>query len=119
MTLYIPLRIVNENNLRTHWAVKARRTKEQRMIVTGCLNGLGGISRGALYSAAMRHTLTLTRIAPRMLDGSENLPNAFKATVDAIAKYLGINDRLMLVKYAQRKGKPKEYGIIISTEETA
>lgn len=99
------------NNLREHWAVKAKRVKAQR-----------ALTKTLLLSAAftwLRHWRTmranerlrvgvlLTRISPRQLD-DDNLRGAFKAIRDEIAGQVGIDDRSSryVWEYHQRKGPP-------------
>lgn len=55
----------------------------------------------------------LVRIAPRELDRHENLPMAFKAVVDGIADWFGINDRdkRLSFEYEQESfSEPHTYG---------
>lgn len=58
--------------------------------------------------------VVLTRIAPRELD-DDNLARSFKAVRDQVAVHLGVDDRSKLVtwRYAQEKGKPREYAVRI------
>src|SRR4051812_37553527 len=107
MRLTLPLRLVSEANARGHWAVRAKRVKRQRTAV------------GLVLNTQPRPTLpcvvTVTRIAPRALDGHDNLQASCKATIDAIAQWLGVDDRDPRVtwRYGQRRGKAKEYGVEI------
>src|SRR3990172_7813809 len=53
--------------------------------------------------------VTLTRVAPRQLDGHDNLRNAFKAAVDSLAQVMGLKsdrDPRVVWEYAQERGKP-------------
>jgi hypothetical protein len=63
-------------------------------------------------------TITMTRIAPRGLDG-DNLQAAFKAVRDGVADWMKTedNDPLLLWRYEQRQGRPKEYGVEITVED--
>lgn len=107
----LPLRIESEANGREHWGAKAGRVKRQRdqmalMIPKHRLPGLPC-------------TVTLTRIAPRHLDG-DNLQSGFKAVRDGIADRLGIkdNDPRVTWLYAQRRGPPKQYACHIEITKT-
>ena len=95
----IPIALPSVANLREHWSVKARRVKSQRNAV-GWL--LGNRPRPSLPVV-----VTLTRVAPRSLDG-DNLQGAFKATRDAVATWLGYEDNHPGIRweYDQRAGKP-------------
>jgi len=102
----LPLRIVSVANVREHWAVKAKRTKAHRLAAL------------ALPVMPLPAKVTLTRIAPRALDGHDNLSSAFKALVDGIADRLGVkdNDPRIEWKYEQARGRPKEYAARIRIE---
>lgn len=105
MTVDLPLRIASVANLREHWAAKAKRTKAHR---TAAL---------AIKPHPLPCVVTLTRIAPRALD-DDNLRSAFKALRDGIADRLGIadNDPRVEWRYAQERGKPKEYAARVEIE---
>lgn len=106
MTFTIPIKIVSVANLREHWAAKAKRTKAHR---------LEAFAEAVL--ARLRHvpvpcTIKLIRIAPRQLDGHDNLRSAFKAVVDGLCDAMLIkdNDPRVTWEYAQERGCVKEYG---------
>lgn len=92
-------------NVREHWGVKAKRAKKHR-----------GETYLQLRCAAISHpvpcAVTLTRIAPRALDG-DNLQASLKNVRDGVADWLKVDDRDPRVtwSYAQRKGKPKEAAV--------
>ena len=114
--IHLPIRTVSEANQSgfEHWGAKARRVKSQRETVYYALfeyrYELPGFDR---------YIVTLTRIAPRNLDEHDNLPRSMKAITDQIAKMIGIDDGSERIewKYAQEKGKPKEYAVKIKIEE--
>lgn len=107
MTVELPLRIESVANKREHWATKARRTKQHRM--------------AAMLACPTPHPLpcvvTLTRVAPRALD-TDNLQSGFKALRDGIADRLGVkdNDPRVEWRYAQVRGKAKEYAARVAIE---
>lgn len=103
MTIKIPLRIESVANRREHWSKRAKRAKAHREGVQWHL----GTARPRLPVV-----VTLTRIAPRVLD-SDNLASGFKAVRDGIADWLRIDDGDERIGwlYRQRKGAPKEYAI--------
>jgi hypothetical protein len=107
MTLLIPHRLPSAANERLHWRVKAKRTRAQRELVAVYI---GGKPRPTLPVV-----VTLTRIAPRALDG-DNLQGAFKAMRDEVAKWLGVPDNHPSIRweYAQRRGGVGEYAVSIS-----
>lgn len=108
IVLTLPIKTVSEPNQRGHWAVKHRRTAPQRAVVDLALRAL---VRGIAFPLVV----LLTRIAPRALDPGDNLNCSMKGVRDGVADALGINDRDARVtwEYAQRRGKPKEYGVEI------
>jgi hypothetical protein len=113
MTLTLPIRLVSTANLREHWAVKAKRTKGQRTTTAMVL-------RSKLRGLTLPVDICITRIAPRMLD-TDNCVASMKAVQDGIADAFKLDDRspLLRFEYAQRKGKPREYGVEISIVERA
>jgi hypothetical protein len=99
----LPLRTYSALNMREHWARRARRVK---------------IERGTAYlltptGLKLPLVIRLVRIAPRPLDGHDNLASSMKGVVDGIADRLGIKDNSPDVHwhYAQARGKPKEYSV--------
>lgn len=107
MRVEIPLRTGRGQNDREHHMAKARRVKSERQAVQWLL---GGKPRPALPC-----TVTLTRVAPSNgLDG-DNLQGSLKALRDGVADWLKVNDADARVdwRYAQRRGKPKEYAVIV------
>ena len=112
---------------------------------TNPLNGSQGFSRGAAMGAAKRRkaqrstsalvcgahlkaspyhrlpcAVTITRIAPSNgLDPHDALPASLKGVIDGVADALGLsNDRDPRVtwRFAQRRGKPREYAVEILIE---
>jgi hypothetical protein len=95
-TIEIPgLKIESVANLREHWRTKAARVAEQRHLVTIALRA-AHLSRDYVDALKLdmltRARVTLTRRAPRLLD-SDNLSSGCKATRDAVAEILGLDDR--------------------------
>jgi len=93
-TFELPLTAVSEANRRDHWATKSRRVRLHRN------------TAWALCPVfPLPCIVTLTRVAPRMLDDDNNV-SAMKAIRDGIAKRLGVDDRSPLVvwRYGQKKG---------------
>lgn len=107
MIVEVPIRIESTPNLREHWTARAKRAGKHRADV-----------HVAMRAAKMPHDLpcvvTLTRIAPRTLDG-DNLQAGCKAARDAVALFLCADDADPRIewKYAQAKGGPKEYALRI------
>jgi hypothetical protein len=95
----LPLRTISENNAREHHMARARRRKAQRDMTALVL-------RGHIRAASLAppYLVTLTRLAPRKLDG-DNLQGALKAVRDGVADALGVDDgdeQAVTWDYAQR-----------------
>ncbi len=107
--VYLPLRTRSEANLRQHWAKRAKRAKLQRNIARYLVH-----AARPPYTGTETEIITLTRVAPRKLD-SDNLARSLKAVRDGVADALGIDDGDARIdwRYAQRKGKPREYAVLI------
>lgn len=99
------VRLPSAANLREHWAVRAKHAKAHRLL---------GRSM-AVSNAWLPCVVTLTRVAPRKLDG-DNLQRAFKSIRDGIADKLGVDDRDARIewRYAQASdARPKHYAILV------
>lgn len=92
----IPGEAPSAPNLREHWAVKAKRVKQQRAKVTRHMPKWDGAP--LLY-------VRLTRVSPRELD-DDNVRGSLKGHRDACASRLRVDDATPLVRweYAQAKG---------------
>jgi len=86
----IPIRLVNETNQREHWAVKAKRSKQQRYAAAAYLRTS---STGYLAPKipSFPCVITITRIGKRKMD-SDNLAISAKHIRDGIADFLKVND---------------------------
>lgn len=105
----LPVKIVSEANQRHHWRVKAQRVAQHRSAASWSLQ-----KHKAPFGSV---SVTMTRIAPRELDG-DNLQGGFKATRDGVADWLKTDDRDPRIswEYAQRKGRPNEYAAELRIE---
>lgn len=108
VTVIVPIRIESTPNLREHFHVRAKRAREHIQSVWYALRAVS-----APYSLPC--VVTLTRIAPRMLD-SDNLISGAKAARDGVALWMQVDDGHESIAwvYAQRKGKPHEYAAEIT-----
>jgi hypothetical protein len=105
MMVELPLRIESCANLREHWAKRANRARSHRLAAI------------AVPIHPLPCVVTIVRIAPRELD-SDNLASGCKALRDGIADRLGVkdNDPRVVWRYAQARGKPKEYAVRVVIE---
>lgn len=111
--LQMPFRLSSKANARGHSKsrVHITTTKRQR-------------SQTKLFLTAKCRRIRLPvrvrciRVAPYKLDRHENLPMAFKAVVDGIADWLGVDDREGFeITYGQIKADtPNTYGCVIELE---
>lgn len=111
----IPIRTVSETNQREHWASRHRRRREQRQtvaLVVGAHLRVVGLEVPCI--------VTLTRIAPRSLDG-DNLQGALKAVRDGVADALGVDDSDPRISwgYAQRRGAKKQHAVHVRIVRSA
>lgn len=99
-------------NVRWHRQKLARVKREQRALVGLMLSHFGA-------PASLSCVVTLTRIAPRRLDG-DNLQGALKAVRDGVADWLGVVDaehRSSVVwRYEQERGGPRSQALQIELE---
>jgi hypothetical protein len=110
----VPVKIESSLNLREHWRKRALRTAGERQWARLTLKEYG------CSAPTLPIVVTLTRVAPRMLDG-DNLQGGFKAVRDGVADWLGLddNDKRIEWRYAQRRGAAKEYAAEIEIDEVA
>ena len=103
---YLPSRA----NIREHWTITAKKTKEQRSFIKTILNS-------SKFEKELPSIVTLCRIAPRRLDGGDNIGMAFKAIRDGITDWFGLkndDDSRLFWMYAQESIAPKYYALRIT-----
>lgn len=114
-----PVRIYGEKNVHESPFVKARWTKSYRRYALECMRFFFcyWAGKGETYwRTASTVVVTITRIAPRRLDSGDNLNHGCSAIRDGIADSFGVpdNDTRFVWKYEDVKGKPREYGLIVT-----
>lgn len=111
MTIEYPCRIESVANLRECWQKKARRAQGQKKVTSVYL------MTNRKQCPPLPVVVTLTRIAPRLLDDDNNI-SGFKNVRDAVASFLALDDRDPRItwRYAQERGKSKEYAVRIAIE---
>ena len=119
LSITLPFRLVNSLNERVHWAVKARRAREQRNVTRMALTSQHGWTPDAYRLPCV---VSLTRISPRPFDGHDGLPASCKNVADGIVDAMGLDsdrqDGLTFV-YAWRKGAKAEHKVEIVVESFA
>jgi hypothetical protein len=115
-TIYLDnLATCTESNTGGHWAPKATRAKMQRQATFTWLTQL--LPPVAYFAPPL--TITLTRVAPRLLD-VDGAVSALKHIQDGVADYLagaygaGQDRQAGLAwAYGQHRGAPRRYGVLI------
>ena len=107
-----PIRLVSEANVSgsQDWRVRHRRAQEQRKAVALLVR--------ELRKPTLPCVVTLTRIAPNMLD-SDNVVSAPKRVRDALATWIGVDDRDPRVTWVvgQERAGVREYGVRVEIRE--
>lgn len=108
-----PLHLRSALNAREHWAARHRRVRAEREAVDF-------IVRGSLHGTKLTVpcAVTITRLAPRMLDAGDNLESSAKGVRDQIAHILGVDDRDPRVTWCVKQEKAKTYSVRIVVEPT-
>ena len=105
MILTIPgLRLVSEANTHEHHWLRVKRAAAHHAAVA--------LHLGPRRAPAPPAVVVITRLAPGSLD-SDNLQGSAKHVRDAVAKWLGVDDRDPRVTWrvAQERTKPGVYGV--------
>jgi hypothetical protein len=87
-------------NVREHYMARSRRVKLERETTGWALKGS--------EKPALPCTVTLTRTAPSEGLDDDNLAGALKGVRDAVAEWLGVDDKrtdVVRYVYAQRRGQ--------------
>lgn len=102
-SVWLPVQTVSESNGREHWAVKAKRTKRQRLA-----------AKLLCPKAELPAVVRLTRLSRGRLD-DDNLRGALKAVRDGIADAFGVpdNDPRLRFEYDQAPRGDKLQGSVL------
>lgn len=105
MKVEIPIKTVSGMNAREHHMARARRVKAEREAV--------GWAVATIAPPKPPCTVTMTRLAPSNgLDG-DNLQSSQKGVRDALAKWIGIDDKSPLVTWQYDQQRAKDYGVVV------
>lgn len=119
LSVLVPIKTTNPNNgqvgnSKLAGIIRAKHRRNQRGAV---FNALFFQVRGL---PELPVVVTLTRIAPSNgLDPHDGLRAALKGPVDGVADWLGLKsdrDHRVSWRYAQRRGRPREYAVEITVE---
>jgi hypothetical protein len=129
----VPIKTTSKTNARGHWSKLARRASEERGATGYALMRAGLKQRpqplkvggtvllvDVLVDPPLPCTVTLTRLSERELD-DDNVRGALKSVRDAVAAWLGIDDRDKRVewRYGQQKRPRGNNGVHIVVERAA
>lgn len=107
-------------NARGHRMALAAKIATQRKGVAMVIRAHRELASCTSHLAIGGHLrVALTRVAPCELDSHDNLRTAFKPVVDGLVDGLGLKadrDRRLDFVYAQAKGAPKSYAVLIEIE---
>jgi hypothetical protein len=103
----IPMRTVPGQNVREHHHVRARRVKAEKQATAWSL-----VTKG---NPNLPLTVRLTRLSPGMVPlDDDNLAGSLKAVRDAVAQWLGVDDRhSKRVRYVYTQERRAEWGVRI------
>jgi len=117
IVIKLPVKTVSEANIREHWALKARRARNQRQTALLFTQLAVRKFKPSWFPVKGKLVITITRIGVRQLD-DDNLARAHKAVRDGIADALKVDDgddRLSWC-YEQRRGDVREYHVLVKLE---
>ena len=108
----IPIRLRSGLNCREHWAVKAKRVREERLATAVWMRPILRLAPHQVppVTLAPPFVVTITRVGPRRMD-DDNVAGGAKGVRDEIARQLGVNDGdtdAVRFVYGQRLGP---YGV--------
>lgn len=111
----MPLMLVTELNMREHWRARHGRTAKQKAATDVALQ----LFARWRWDQVARLRVTMTRIAPGRFDEGDNLEASAKHVRDALAAWLGVNDRDPRVtwKVEQERRGVREYGCRVEIRE--
>jgi hypothetical protein len=105
LELELPLPLPSLNNMREHPMAKHDRVAMVRRLITAALEAQPVRPFQILGGPGQVLIVRLTRLSPRDLD-DDNLASALKSSRDAIAEWLGVDDRQHLrVRYFVYQGR--------------
>lgn len=123
MKINLPIRTESEANKCEHWHKRYKRSQKQKdtirlLLIPEIKDLINTVSKMRVMDVPITLQITLTRVAPRKLDG-DNLQISFKSIRDflsdifipGLAPGRADDDEMFDWKYSQRKGVPKEYSV--------
>lgn len=109
LVLEAPVLIQSAQNLREHHHARGKRVAREREAVTVALWAHAGRTGGPVLLASHGRLLVgFTRLATRLLD-DDNLISGCKASRDAVAAWLGVDDRDPRITWGYDQRTHKRY----------
>jgi hypothetical protein len=112
----VPVRTVTESNTCEHWRKKNARAQQQKAATYRALAWEWSASdRGGQARPTLPCEVTLTRRSCSTMD-DDNLVSSQKHVRDAIAKWIGIDDKhshIVRYAYAQQKVRRGSFGTVV------
>lgn len=108
-SVFIPVATTSEANKRVHWMVRAKRMKQQKLVTE---QALATVYRPSIVLPCV---VRMVRHGVRTLD-DDNVRGALKAVRDSIARWLGIDDADVHVRYQydQERCKRADCGVWVT-----
>lgn len=109
----VPIRTANGLNARLHHMARARKVKAEREAV-------GWLTKRYPAPAERPLIVTLTRVGPSNGLDDDNLRGSLKSIRDAIAQWLGVDDRhARIVQYCYLQARDRDWGVRVRVEHAA
>lgn len=106
IALWCPMKTVSGMNVREHHMARYKRQRAERKQIAGLLFGK--------ELPPLPVKITLVRSGVNLLDVGDNLPSAFKATRDEIAKFYGVDDGGSDIRWEYDQKKVDRYSVGVS-----
>ncbi len=107
----IPVRTVSALNAREHWTKRAARVRKERETTGWMLKGK--------TAPALPCVVTMTRVGPSNGLDDDNLVSSCKGVRDAIAEWLGVDDKSPLVIWKCAQRRAQGWAVAVSIAEAA
>ena len=108
LTVELPIHTFSEKNTHVHWGKKQKLMGDIRPVVRMAMTAHANV-RGIKVSPPC--SVRMIRLAPTELDAGDNLEMSLFRVRDAIADWLGINDRSPTVTWECEQERSRTYGV--------
>jgi hypothetical protein len=114
LVVQIPYVLVGNANRRQHWTAVSSQRKKLRKAVGTWFSGAWAARKEVRSWPGWE--VTVTRIAPRKVDGHDNLRTICKGVIDEVTAWIGLktdSDERIKFEYEQERDHPHTYGILV------